>query len=246
MSNSNKNYYQPTNTIENNQLLWENSAQDNDDDDARLKENIGNLPFTQTELLTNSKNSNYEKKLAEEILAKNRAKENEILKPRNPINKIIASEKFYTIPANKNLRTNNDDYSFLRNTNPRIAILVEGFKDDSVNNDGVDDIFKDLCEKDCTNSEKLYIKLSTESHWKFGNRGKPFNKLIKEYDNYKKVKGKEARYAWRMRNWFGRRFMDAGKKKTKRKKRKHVKSKKSRKTRKYVKSRKQRKSRRKN
>ena len=183
---------------------------------------------------------------------KNLAKEHQkLLKLRNPINKIIASEKFYTIPANTESRTSNNDYNELKRDNPRIAIFVEGFNDDGVDDDDddVDNIYSDLCEPItlCNDPGQLYIKLSTESDWNIGNRGKKFNKLIKEYDNYKKVNGKEARYAWRMRNVFtgSRRFMEAGKK-TKRKKRKHVKSKKARKTRKHVKSRKQRKSRRKN
>lgn len=176
---------------------------------------------------------------------KNRNKEHQkLLEPRNPINKIIASEKYYKIPADKNSRTSNNDYISLKNTNPRIAIFVEGFK-----HDPNDNIYGDLCEPItlCNDPSQLYIKLSSNSYLNIGNRGKKFNKLIEEYDKYKSVNGEDAIFGWRMRNWFtGSKFGEGGKKKTKRKKRKHVKSKKSRKIRKHVKSRKQRKSRRKN
>jgi|TARA_Y100000992_G_scaffold294804_1_gene254979 hypothetical protein len=191
--------------------------------------------------------SNYE--LMEEE-KKNKKREG-LLQPRNPINKIIASEDYYTIPVDTKSRTSNNDYIFLRNTNPRIAIFVEGFKhdpNDNMDGDNIygDNIYGDLCEPItlCNDPSQLYIKLSSNNYLNIGNRGKEFNKLIKQYDNYKGDKP----YSWRMRNLFtgSEKFGKGGKKKTKRKKRKHVKSKKSRKIRKHVKSRKQRKSRRKN
>ena len=180
--------------------------------------------------------SNYETNLVKQ----ENEKRKKLLEPKNPINKIIASEKYYKIPADKNSRTSNNYYISLKNTNPRIAIFVEGFK-----HDPNDNIYGDLCEPItlCDDPTQLYIKLSSNSYWNIGNRGKKFNKLIEEYDKYKGDKP----FGWRMRNWFtGSKFGEGGKKKTKRKKRKHVKSKKSRKIRKHVKSRKQRKSRRKN
>lgn len=240
MSIHSENYYQPTNTIEAMQQKGFDPNLYNEEYEKRIAE----LPISKKKLKENSDNSNYEPELAKKIEDKNLAKEHQkLLQPRKKINKIIASEKFYTIPTNTESRTNSNDYIFLQNTNPRIAIFVEGFNDDGVDDDDVDNIYNDLCETNlCNDPGQLYIKLSTESDWNIGNRGKKFNKLIKDYDKYKGDKP----FVWRMRNLFGSPFGGGGKKKTKRKKRKHVKSKKARKTRKHVKSRKQRKSRRKN
>lgn len=219
-----------------------------------MNKRIAELPISKDQFKKNAENTYYEQELADEKLAEERAKEEEERVKKDallsePRNKITTNGNYIIISKDNNKDENKRDddpiYKELKRVNPRIAILVEGFDDNDGVNDGVDDIFKDLC-KTCTDSEKLYIILSTESYWNVGNRGKPFNKLIKEYDNYKKVNGEEARYAWRMRNALTEETFLGGKKKTKRKKRKHVKSKKSRKTRKYVKSRKQRKSRRKN